>query len=178
MTINLLPWRERQATQQIRRYGVWLLISIMTILLIGWACCYYLNYLKSTYQLQNLHISQQISAIIVPNDAAELAAAYKNAEQQIKLIQTVNLSQQRFWQEFTFLQQRLPNNIQLTQLAWAGQELHLQGTTDQSELIGSLIKYLENSHLFSQVTLEGIDKDNQNATIRFTINVEKIQESL
>ncbi len=177
MAINLLLWRENQAKRQTRQYGLWLLMSLIIILILALATHSFLNYLVNIYQLRNAHLSQEITAISVPNDLNKLTVDYQATSQQIKLIQAIHSNQTYFWKEWRFLQQRLPENIELTRLSWVGPELHIEGRTEFSEWIGSVIKSLENSQLFSQVILEKLDKDNETPTIRFTIQAIRAQGS-
>ena len=89
----------------------------------------------------------------------------------------MNFIRNNFGGEFSFLQQGLPNDIQLNNLLWIETSLHLQGVADHSENIGLFVENLEKSHLFSQVNLETIDSDDKHELIHFVIHTERTEVS-
>lgn len=177
MTINLLPWREAQAQRGACQYGLLLLFSAVLIFTITITFHYYLNFLKTRYQSHNRVLAHEIDSLQIHDDDKKLSEDYQIIAQQIKLIQTVERHQKSFWLEFSFLQQNLPEDIQLNNLLWIQQSLHLQGVAGHSENIGLLVENLEKSHLFSQVNLETIDGDDKNALIHFVIHTERAEVS-
>ena len=177
MTINLLPWREAQAQRRACQYGLLLLFSAALIFIITITIHYYLNFLKTRYQSHNQELAHEIDSLQIHDDDKKLSEDYQITAQQIKLIETIERRQKSFWLEFSFLQQDLPEDIQLNNLSWIGQSLHLQGVAGHSENIGLLVEKLEKSHLFSQVNLETIDGDDKNSLIHFVIHTERTEVS-
>lgn len=176
MAINLLPWREQRAVRRTRQYGLLLAASIVTLSILTGSLHYLLGFLAMDYQLRNVHLAQEIKNVDNTGNIQKLSADYQTTDQQIKLIQAIQNNQSNFWRDFSFLQKNLPIDIQLTQLEWVDDELHLQGSTTQSEHVGSLIKSLEISHFFSQIFLDSIAKENNEPLIHFTIRAHQIQE--
>jgi type IV pilus assembly protein PilN len=177
MTINLLPWREAQAQRKARQCGILLLFSAALIFITTITIHYYLNFLKIRYQTRNQELAHEIDSLQIHDDDKKLSEDYQITAQQIKLIETIESHQKSFWLEFAFLQQDLPEDIQLNNLLWIEQSLHLQGIASHSENIGLLVEKLEKSHLFSQVNLETIDGDNKNSLIHFVIHAERTEVS-
>lgn len=177
MTINLLPWREAQAHRGACQYGLLLLFSAALIFIITMTIHYYLNFLKTRFQSHNEVLAHEIDSLQINDDDKKLSEDYEITSQRIKLIQTVENHQKSFWLEFSFLQHGLPEDIQLNNLLWIEQSLHLQGVAGHSENIGLLVENLDKSHLFSQVNLETIDGDDNNALIHFAIHTERTEVS-
>ncbi len=177
MSINLLPWREAQVRRDLYQYGLLLLFSAAFIFIITITIHHYLNSLTTRYQLRNQMLNHKIDSLQIEDDDKKLTESYQITAQQIQLIQTVELHQKEFWREFSFLQQGLPNDIQLNNLLWIETSLHLQGVADHSENIGLFVENLEKSHLFSQVNLETIDSDDKHDLIHFIIHTERTEVS-
>lgn len=178
MSINLLPWREGQIKKRMHQYFLFLFMSIGIIFIFSFFIIRYLNHLNSDYTFRNNNLSKKINEINFFYDSKKLEKDYQIYFDQIKLIKKINLNQNNFWKEFNFFQQNLPKDIQITHLAWIGEELRLQGTTSFPEHIGAFMKSIEKSLLFSHVILENIDREDQSLVTQFAIHVDRPEESI
>lgn len=177
MAINLLPWRETLLIRKKRYYWFSLLLAIILISIVASTGHYYLIYLNSLYQLRNLHLTELIRTNRLPDNEQQLIIDYQNIQQQIKLIQSVDNAQKRFLQELDFLQ-NTPLAIQFNHLSWAANELQIQGSSSQADLVGLFIKNLEKSQLFSQISLSSLNQENKTGTVHFILSSARIQENM
>lgn len=168
MSINLLPWREQLARRRAQRYGLLLLLIIVMIALMAIGARYALVDLKIRYQSRNLHLAELI-AQAPTGDAEKATVEYQSLVEQIKLIQSVERDQKNFERIYLFLQQKLPDTMQLARLVWNSQKLILQGRAQHSGSIADLVNALEKCGWFSQVILENLAQEEQEATIAFSI---------
>ena len=176
MAINLLPWREILMTRKKRYYWLAILLTIILVCIIACAGRYYLIYLNRNYQFRNIQLTKLIQTNQLPDDEKSLTADFENNEQRIKLIQMMDQTQKRFWQELDFLQ-KAPKAIQFSHLTWVQGELKIQGYSAEADIVGSFIKNLENSQLFSQVSLSNLNQDNKTGALNFILNLTQPQEN-
>jgi len=169
MAINLLPWRELQMKKRIQRYffilvSICFLISMVTLIL---RYSFHLTILE--YEAKNNHLAKIIAEMKFPVETKKINEKFQMLSEQTELIKKINLSNADFWKIFNNLGKNLPDHIQIKQLIWSNLELHLTGMTLRPEQIADLIQALEESSLFSQVIMEGVNKDDQSENIQFSI---------
>lgn len=171
MAVNLLPWREAQHTQSMRRcYGLFILGLI--VILTGWSI---LSVRSALFVLQQHSEIKQLRQHMksLDRDYQHYLVLHEKQQQQMT---TENYLKNALQTNKTLLQllheigEKMPSNLYLTQIQKNPKTLSFSGKSTSHAEITSLLKNLENKPYAGQLQLtETKHTDIQNPEIDFEL---------
>ena len=128
--LNLLPWRERQREQAMRRWGWGTFLACLSTLLLVWlADCYWQEWQQQrhTQKMQWIHAQQTYKQALT--EGALWQTRSRLAKQIKSETQLWQMQQQHAWRALARVLAQPPLGVQMTQLEWQDQQLLIHGWT-------------------------------------------------
>ncbi|MFQ5581198.1 MAG: PilN domain-containing protein [Mariprofundaceae bacterium] len=177
--INLLPYRAARRQEQILQHiavalGAIGLVIVLSLIL-HLVATSQLSDLQNEYgnlRAQNVALQKKIGKI------RNLDNLRKDVEKKLQLVDRLQAGRFRSLKTLHDLARVIPENVWLTQVANAGDEIKLSGLGESNKAVANFMRALDQSPLFSNVRLQVISRTTvENVPVRnFDLSLSRVDE--
>ncbi len=156
-SINLLPWREAQKQAHKRRFVHFLLVGGVFSLALQGAAGWYLDQQAQLQQQRNEFLSQHI--VVLDRQILSLQQAeqqYQDLVSRLATVESLQRKRNKTTQFMDLIPELIPEGVYVDKMSMNGHRIEINGISDSTARLASMLDLLENAALISDVEMHSI----------------------
>lgn len=170
MSVNLLPWRDRERRRRNRVFHGELAAAVAAAVLLSLGAAWRTGAAADAQRARNAVVTEALAALDAGDAlAAELRLEADRLEARARAIEDMHAARYDGVRAFNALARTMPARVRYESLAARDGAFSAAGVAESSEGVSALMRGLDASDRFGEVALRSIEEDRARGSVGFVI---------